>query len=390
VKAGADTAIVGEQLHADLARAQLLADDVDAARATLTAAPICSATPQIVVGLGVSARVAARGGSLTDATEYAQRSLAASDAFGIRDHMVTLDARLAWCGALIDRNEIAQTAEVLGDLREVLGRYPSFVYETLTSLEAARIAAAREGAGAALEQLRALRRVVEERDRPLLRSHVDALEARMRLELGESRTAKLLVERLPETSAARRLLAVRLLLADGQAGAAREELAALDFTNPRDEVAAQVLSLRASVIEGDDVDGELRRLLELAAPERFVRAVLDEGPVIARLVRRCAEASDAVEAQRFAIELGAPGRRREAAEPGLIVVPLSARERDVLRFLPSRLTTKEIASECFMSVNTVKAHLKKIYSKLGVTTRAEAVERAGMLGELPTRNAHSG
>jgi LuxR family transcriptional regulator, maltose regulon positive regulatory protein len=54
----------------------------------------------------------------------------------------------------------------------------------------------------------------------------------------------------------------------------------------------------------------------------------------------------------------------------------------VLRFLPSRLTNAEIARECLVSVNTVKANLKNIYAKLGVSSRAEAVERARLLGLL--------
>ncbi len=59
---------------------------------------------------------------------------------------------------------------------------------------------------------------------------------------------------------------------------------------------------------------------------------------------------------------------------------LTERELLMLRFLPSHLTNAEIARECFMSVNTVKAHLKNIYAKLGVSTRTEAVERARLLG----------
>ena len=61
---------------------------------------------------------------------------------------------------------------------------------------------------------------------------------------------------------------------------------------------------------------------------------------------------------------------------------LTERELLVLRFLPSHLTNAEIARECTMSVNTVKAHLKNTYAKLGVSTRAETVERARLLGLL--------
>jgi LuxR family transcriptional regulator, maltose regulon positive regulatory protein len=54
----------------------------------------------------------------------------------------------------------------------------------------------------------------------------------------------------------------------------------------------------------------------------------------------------------------------------------------VLRFLPSHLTNAEIARECFMSVNTVKTHLKHVYAKLGASSRAETVERGRLLGLL--------
>jgi LuxR family maltose regulon positive regulatory protein len=389
VAAGAETGLLGARLHEDLARAQLLAGDVDSAFATLTAAPDSAAPAQIIARLGVSARIVARKGMLDAAAEQARQSLAAASAFGMRDHVVTLDALLASCRISVDRNEIAAAANVLADVQEVVGRYPSFAYRVLVALQEVRIVAARDSVGAALEQLDSVRRLVAERECPLLLRHVDALEARMRLDAGQPGTAALLIARLPASSAWRRLLEVRLMFATGESGAARAALDAFEPANPRDQVEVQVLSVRASVVEGTDAEPTLRRLVDLAAPERFVRAVLDEGPVISRLVRRAAEASNGVEAERFATELGAPRRFRDTTG-GEPIIPLSPRERDVLRFLPSRLTTREIASECLMSVNTVKAHLKKIYGKLGVTSRADAVERAYMLGDLSTRGASAG
>jgi LuxR family maltose regulon positive regulatory protein len=61
--------------------------------------------------------------------------------------------------------------------------------------------------------------------------------------------------------------------------------------------------------------------------------------------------------------------------PGLLE-PLSERERDVLRLLPTMLPNTEIAGELFVSVNTVKTHVKSIYRKLEVSSRREAVARA--------------
>ena len=65
--------------------------------------------------------------------------------------------------------------------------------------------------------------------------------------------------------------------------------------------------------------------------------------------------------------------------------PLNERELTVLRFLPTNLSATEIGNELFLSVNTVKTHMRKLYSKLDVHTRARAVERGRALGLLARR-----
>ncbi len=64
------------------------------------------------------------------------------------------------------------------------------------------------------------------------------------------------------------------------------------------------------------------------------------------------------------------------------VAPLSDRELTVVRYLASRLTVREISVEIFVSTNTVKTHVKRIYQKLGVSSRTEAVAEARRLGVL--------
>ncbi|MFJ9130534.1 LuxR C-terminal-related transcriptional regulator [Streptomyces sp. NPDC102340] len=77
-----------------------------------------------------------------------------------------------------------------------------------------------------------------------------------------------------------------------------------------------------------------------------------------------------------------PHRAHAAAPPEqdpLAQVPaerLSARERDVLGRLAQMMTTEEIADELYLSVNTVKTHLKSVYRKLAVSRRSAAVRRA--------------
>jgi LuxR family maltose regulon positive regulatory protein len=59
---------------------------------------------------------------------------------------------------------------------------------------------------------------------------------------------------------------------------------------------------------------------------------------------------------------------------------LSDRERDIVRSLVRGRTAGEMADELYISVNTVKSHLKSVYRKLGVSSRQAAVKRARELG----------
>ena len=75
-----------------------------------------------------------------------------------------------------------------------------------------------------------------------------------------------------------------------------------------------------------------------------------------------------------------PASRPAAAQTApLIVEQLSDREREVLQHLSAMLSTAEIAAEMYISVNTVKTHLKSIYRKLAAAHRNEAVRRARLL-----------
>ncbi len=70
------------------------------------------------------------------------------------------------------------------------------------------------------------------------------------------------------------------------------------------------------------------------------------------------------------------------SEPDPLAEPLTERELAVLAELPTMKSNAEIADEFFVSVNTVKSHLKSIFRKLEVHTRREAVRRGRDLGLL--------
>jgi LuxR family transcriptional regulator, maltose regulon positive regulatory protein len=108
------------------------------------------------------------------------------------------------------------------------------------------------------------------------------------------------------------------------------------------------------------------------------------------------DAADARRALREAQDLAAlcpdPGRLAERLRVTAAAIaqdrrgdlrePLSEGELRVLRLLPTDLNQRQIGVELFVSVNTVKSHVKSIFRKLRVGSRAEAVVRARELGLL--------
>ena len=109
-------------------------------------------------------------------------------------------------------------------------------------------------------------------------------------------------------------------------------------------------------------DGENQQAGKLLAEARHVLERSPDAGVVTELISR---------AERRA---RAPRPRPAAVEE------LSDREREVLRLLAAPLSQREIGNELYVSLNTVKSHVKSIFRKLGVANRSEAVRRARELG----------
>jgi len=141
---------------------------------------------------------------------------------------------------------------------------------------------------------------------------------------------------------------------------------------------------------------EIRQALELAEPEGYVRLFVDQGTLLQQLlenVRREVEkqtpqpepllayidrllAAFSRGAGKQTAPLSNPGADA-LAEPGVdLPTPLSERERQILRLLAGGLSNDAIAANLFLSTNTVKTHLKRIFEKMGVNNRLEAVNKA--------------
>ena len=114
----------------------------------------------------------------------------------------------------------------------------------------------------------------------------------------------------------------------------------------------------------------LNQALGLAESERFARPFLDLGAPIAPLLDRAVRSGVHRDWARYL-----RSKIQEPSSSERPLEPLSNREREVLELLASGLSNHEIASRLYISVNTVKTHVAKIYGKLGVNSRAKAVVR---------------
>jgi LuxR family maltose regulon positive regulatory protein len=119
-------------------------------------------------------------------------------------------------------------------------------------------------------------------------------------------------------------------------------------------------------------------LAQAPEPDGYVRLFLDEGtPMLALLHEATDSEYDILRRHARRILKGASPAGR-----GALADPLSDRELDVLRLLASELTGPEIARQLFVSLNTLRTHTKRIFTKLDVNTRAAAVRRGHELGLL--------
>ena len=142
-------------------------------------------------------------------------------------------------------------------------------------------------------------------------------------------------------------------------------------------------SLALAALRRGDAHDRLRATLALAEPVGFERSIVGEGAAMWRLLESLPAGGRLTVYVGRLLEsaYGATAAGRAETQDGL-VEQLSEREITVLRYLSSRLPAPDIASTLYISGNTVRSHVKAIYRKLGVNSRAEAVERGRALGLL--------
>ncbi len=209
------------------------------------------------------------------------------------------------------------------------------------------------------------------------------------------------------------LTLVRLVLAEQRDPASQPDTATLDRALElldRLGEAARATGRAGSLVEihllqALTLDAAGRRAPALAAladaltatdePERCTRLFLDEGAAATELLRAVQRDPAVAHHARHLLAAAARhgGDPTTGPRPGIrpLPEPLSQRELEVLRLLDGELSGPDIARALFISPNTLRTHTKHVFTKLGVTSRREAVARArerGLLGPSTGTASH--
>ena len=295
------------------------------------------------------------------------------------DHPALAEARLTRAGVQWERDELDESEREFETALREAETHSRIGFAVIASLGLARIWAVSGRRDQAFDLLSRCRHT----NRPLalpepFATRVDSTEARLLVDSSTSEAGRL-IGHMPE-SLETCFLRVRLALARGDRRQASELLAQVTagLTTPRRRLQWQLLDARARSASSEE---SLGAAVDFAAREGFIRCFVDERDGLLPLLHEQSGAGPAwfVRDVLAAFEAAA---KTTKADTEAIVDPLSEREQVVLSYLPSWVSSSEIAAELYISLNTLKSHLRSIYRKLGVSSRREAVVQARSRGLL--------
>jgi LuxR family transcriptional regulator, maltose regulon positive regulatory protein len=336
--------------------------------------------------------------SLPRAAERGRQAVEMAERHGWTDEnaasiaYVTLGSVLAWQGRLEEAKVWSQRTErtVRAELQPIVGMG---VYHNRAVLELGR--------GQVADALAAFR--AAERLAGLAGPHPYArlvrawlLQGLMRL--GETQTAEQVLAGLDEQERERgeiRITTAVLRLTHDEPHAATAALApVLDGSAPLIWPAwltqAFLLEAIAQDALGDEgtADRALEYALDRAEPDSaLLPFLLYPAEVLLERHARRRTSHAALIAEILSL-LPCQGPAAALAGPRPLTEPLSESELRVLRYLPTNLTAPEIAGALYVSLNTVKTHMRNLYAKLGTHRRAETVTCARALGLLAPSARH--
>jgi LuxR family maltose regulon positive regulatory protein len=332
---------------------------------------------------GVISQAAFIEGALEEAGALAAGTLAAARRLHFDRHYFAFHALRTTALLALERYDLAAAAEPVERALEIVsGARPAFNH--LAQLDRARIWAAGGNYEEALASLPAARSALKSGHSVLL-AEADELEARVRLGLGDQSGAASVIERLPGDR--RIVMSAIVALAAGNPGQAAQALSSAPAEGATIRSDLELRLLRASIAIGQSSPQApilVRQALAVADRHGFARTVVDTAPQLVEHVISEPHLYPRTRQLTALITTGLKARKRAAPAPrqGKLLDPLTTAEIRVLEKLSERLTYTEIAADLYLSLNTVKTHLRHAYMKLGVTSRSSAVKRATSLGIL--------
>jgi LuxR family maltose regulon positive regulatory protein len=153
----------------------------------------------------------------------------------------------------------------------------------------------------------------------------------------------------------------------------------------------EILVLQASAYHAQgDLPAALKPLqkaLMLAEPEGYVRIFVDEGSSMMQLLGKASARNIMPDYIGKLLTAFEAEKQKSEDKPDLshaqpLIEPLSQREREILQLIALGLSNREIGERLFLALDTVKGHNRKIFDKLQVQSRTEAIARARELGLL--------
>jgi LuxR family maltose regulon positive regulatory protein len=313
----------------------------------------------------------------TEAAGLAAAAIDLAERGQISQHVVMINAHLALTRVALDRLDLADATFHLQRSEELAGRAgrrASLGFARLLRCERTSLT---EGAPRTLDEISTWTPLGLER--PIIQSSVRALEARQWMRTGDGERARRALTGITGTAGSA-AAHVDLALCEGDVLEAHQ---LLEGWRPherdlRSRIEHGVRSAAALGAE-EDMDAarhEIEHAVVLAEAETL-RLPFIEVPGVVAVLRGARRDAPTPFVQSILAASNDAGNR--ATAPHQLITD---REREVLGFLPTRMSNADIAAALFLSINTVKSHVSHLYTKLDVSDRDAAIAKATQLGLL--------